>query len=134
MNAKLKRIGTDFAGYFLILLGIASGWLPGPGGIPLILGGLGLLSINNAWAERGRDWLIAHAGDLVQWMFPKHRFVQALYDVLAVVLLGVVMYLGYNHAAIWQLSLATGLFFLTILIVGLNRDRYSRIKDKISHK
>jgi hypothetical protein len=132
MATNLKRIGTDAAGYGLILLGITSGWLPGPGGIPLILGGLGLLSINNEWARRVRDWLVHHGGNFVQKLFPKHPFAQALYDLLALLLLGLVAFLAYHHAVIWQISLATVLFFVALLIAGMNRDRYTRLRQKVS--
>jgi hypothetical protein len=134
MTSRLKRIVTDAGGYFLILLGIASGWLPGPGGIPLVLGGLGLLSINNMWARRLRDWLLAHGGDFIKWIFPKHPAVQWLYDFIAVGLLGVVAYLAHRRAAIWQLSLAIALFFIAMLIIGINRDRASRIKKRVRHQ
>ena len=53
----LKRYALDAAGYLLILLALAIGWLPGPGGIPLVLIGLYLLSLNNPWAQRLRDKL-----------------------------------------------------------------------------
>lgn len=46
-----KRIAIDIGGFGLILLGILTGWLPGPGGIPLILAGLALLALNYVWAE-----------------------------------------------------------------------------------
>ncbi|TXR57644.1 TIGR02611 family protein [Quadrisphaera setariae] len=39
-------------GVFLILLGAATGWLPGPGGIPLVLAGLAVLASEFAWAHR----------------------------------------------------------------------------------
>lgn len=46
-----KRIAIDIGGFGLILLGLLTGWLPGPGGIPLILAGLALLALNYVWAE-----------------------------------------------------------------------------------
>ena len=134
MTPKIKRIGTDAAGYGLILLGIATGWLPGPGGIPLVLAGLGLLSIHNAWARRLRDRLLAHGGTVVQKLFPKHPYVQAGYDFLCVALLALVAWLALRHAAIWQISLAAALFAIAVLIAGMNRDRYSTVKQKISGK
>lgn len=63
MPDKLKRILTDTAGYLLIVAGIALGWLPGPGGLPLVLAGLGLLSINNDWARRLRDYIVKNGGE-----------------------------------------------------------------------
>ena len=131
MSPKFKRLGTDAAGYGLILLGVLTGWLPGPGGIPLILGGLGLLSINNAWARRLRDWLIKHGGNFIQRLFPKHPFIQAAYDLLALILLGLVTYLVLHHAAIWQISLAIALFCIALVIAGMNRDRITWFRRKV---
>jgi hypothetical protein len=134
MTDKIKRLLTDAAGYVLVFLGVALGWLPGPGGLPLILAGLGLLSINNAWAKRWREWLVANAGDAVKWLFPKHHIVEDLYDLAAVLLVGLVGFLIYHRAAIWQISLASILFFVAMTIVGLNRDRASALKTRIRGK
>lgn len=126
----LKRIATDGAGYGLIILGVALGWLPGPGGIPLILAGLGLLSINNSWAERLRNYLLKHGGKLVQMLFPPNVVVQWMYDVLVAVLLVLVTIFAIHHAAVWQISLAAALFCLAVFIALLNRDRLDRFKHK----
>lgn len=128
MQKKLQRISTDVAGYGLILLGIASGWLPGPGGIPLVLAGLGLLSIHNKWARRLRDWLIKNSTKTVNALFPEHRLVQFLYDVAVILLLAVVGALFWEHSAIWQISLAIFALVLALLIAGFNRGRLRRVK------
>jgi hypothetical protein len=47
-----KRVAIDIAGFGLMILAFLTGWLPGPGGIPLFLVGLGILSLNYEWAER----------------------------------------------------------------------------------
>jgi hypothetical protein len=130
MSNKIKRIATDFAGYFLILLGIASGWLPGPGGIPLIVAGLGLLSINNEWARKLRDYVLENGSKFVKMAFPDNQFVQWLYDIIVVLLWLLVGVLAWRHAAIWQISLAVALFFISIFIALLNRDRLARIKKR----
>lgn len=130
VRRNIKRIATDAAGYLLILLGIAFGWLPGPGGIPLIVAGLGLLSINNEWAARLRAYLLQRGGEIVKVMFPPNKHIQWFYDLLVVVLLGLVAALAWNYAALWQLSIAVILFFLAVFIAALNRDRYNRIKRK----
>lgn len=46
------RFAVGVAGLFLILAGLATGWLPGPGGIPLILLGLAVWSSEFQWAHR----------------------------------------------------------------------------------
>ncbi len=134
MKNKTKRILTDIAGYLLILLGISIGWLPGPGGIPAVLAGLSLLSINNLWARRLRDHLLAHGGRVVEILFPKHRPIQILYDLIVILLLVIVGLLAWQRAAIWQIGLAIGLFFLAFLIASLNRDRATRLKKSVAKR
>lgn len=130
MNKHFKRIAIDTAGYFLILLGIAFGWLPGPGGIPLIVAGLGLLSINNKWAHDLREYVLERGGKLVKVLFPNNKFVEFLYDLIVVLLLILVGVLAWHHAAIWQISLAILLFFIALFIAAMNRDRLQRIKTR----
>ncbi len=132
MTHRLKRILTDAAGYGLIILGGAFGWLPGPGGIPLVLAGLGLLSINNAWARRLRDLILKHSGRLAKVLFPPARWVQWTYDAVVVLVLILVGVLVWRHGAVWQVSLAIFLFFISLLIAGLNRQRYDRLKARLA--
>jgi hypothetical protein len=130
VKQRFKRIGTDVAGYGLILLGIALGWLPGPGGIPLVIAGLGLLSIHNAWARRLRDYVLKHGGKIVQLAFPENRFIQWVYDIAVILLLVLVGILAWRHAAIWQISLSIALFFVAVFIASMNRDRLNRLRGK----
>lgn len=130
LTKRFKRIATDAGGYGLILLGIVLGWLPGPGGIPLVLAGLGLLSINNAWAARLRNWLFHHSNRLLNFIFPDHPVAQWAYDIVVVLLLGVTAILIWQHHAIWQISLAVFMFFIALLIAGYNRDRLTRFRHK----
>lgn len=130
IHKTIKRLATDAGGYLLVITGLAIGWLPGPGGIPLVVAGLGLLSINNPWAARLRKYVIKHSGRLLGLFFPANRYVQWVYDVLVAILLIIVSLLAFNHAAIWQLSLSIALFFIAIFIAAMNRDRFMRIKRK----
>lgn len=126
LRRHAKRLATDGAGYGLIVLGIALGWLPGPGGIPLVLAGLGLLSINNAWAARLRDYLLKQGGRLVQLMFPGNPWVQLAYDLLALALGAFAVYLVWQHDAVWQISVGIIAFFMTGFIALMNRRRLAR--------
>ena len=49
---RVYRCIVAAVGLLLILLGLATGWLPGPGGIPLILGGLAVWASEFHWAHR----------------------------------------------------------------------------------
>lgn len=128
LRRHLKRIATDAAGYSLIILGAALGWLPGPGGIPLMLAGLGLLSINNAWAARLRDYLLKQGGRLTRLIFPGNWLVQLAYDLLALALLAFAIYLIWQHDAIWQISAGIIAFFMAGFIALMNRQRLIRFR------
>ncbi len=126
----IKRIATDGAGYLLIIAAILTGWLPGPGGIPLALAGLGLLSINNAWAQRSRDYLLSNGGKVVQVLFPRNTLVEWLYDSIVVLLLGLSFVLAWRHVAIWQVSAAAAAFFFSLFVALMNRDRLRRLRKR----
>jgi len=123
-----KRILTDAAGYALIVAAILTGWLPGPGGIPLAIAGLGLLSINNEWAKRIREWLIKHAGRLGEILFPKNPLIEWAYDIVVLALLGLTFWLELRHASVIQMTLGVSAFFIALLIALTNRDRLKRLR------
>jgi uncharacterized protein (TIGR02611 family) len=64
----VKRIATVVGGFALLLAGLALLVLPGPG-IPLVVAGLGLLSLEYAWARRLREWVVQRA----ERVAPKRR-------------------------------------------------------------
>lgn len=49
---RAYRVVIGLLGLMLILLGLATGWLPGPGGIPLVLLGLAVWASEFRWAHR----------------------------------------------------------------------------------
>ena len=118
-----KRLLIDMAGILLILAAALIGWLPGPGGIPLALAGLGLLSINNQWAHDLREYLLKHGHNVLPVLFPETRWVTWLYDAMVLLLLALSSVLVWLHAAVWQTSLAVVGYFFALTIVLLNRDR-----------
>jgi hypothetical protein len=130
LRRNTKRIAIDTVGYLLIVAAALTGWLPGPGGIPLLIAGLGLLSINNEWARRLRDYLLKHSGKLVKIIFPPIPIVQWLYDIIVLLLWVTVFILVEQHAAVWQVTLAVSLFFLSLAIALLNRDRMDYFRKK----
>jgi hypothetical protein len=134
LKRNAKRIAVDAAGYFLILAGIATGWIPGPGGIPLIVAGLGLLSINNAWAKRLRVFVIENGGKALDILFPKNSWVEWAYDLLVLLLFALTVVLEVRHASIWQISLGVSAFFIALLIALTNRDRLKRLRGKRKHQ
>lgn len=80
-----KNIATDILGGLLILTALLLGWLPGPGGIPMLIAGLSLLSTNHKWARRWLDWLKHHGERLATYLFANHKLVP-FWQVTAVLL------------------------------------------------
>ncbi|MFT4165586.1 MAG: PGPGW domain-containing protein [Microlunatus sp.] len=64
---RVYRIGVAIAGLLLICLGIITGPLPGPGGIPLVLLGLATWSSEFEWAYRLRLRLKAEMKKYSGW-------------------------------------------------------------------
>lgn len=126
----IKRFGTDAAGYGLILLGLTLGWLPGPGGIPLVLAGLGLLSVHNHWARRILLYIQENGMKIMNYLFPDNAAARIAHDFIA---LGLVI--GASYLVIFQRSpIAVGIAvsFCALAIVDFlyNRDRLNRFKNK----
>ena len=120
----------DFSGYFLVLLSPFVGLLPGPGGIALFLGGLGLLSLNNRWARQLREYAVRHGGRMIEILFPRNTTIEWLYDTLVVTLLALASVLVWRRSAVWQLSLAIAGYFAALFVALMNRDRAGVVKRR----
>lgn len=126
--SRTKRILTDIAGFTMILGGIAFGWLPGPGGIPLILGGLALLANNHHWAKQLLEYAQERGANLSRIIFPKNLLIQRLYDIGGMALVITAGYLALYHYNNFIGILITAMFFFGISILVLNRQRLTRFQ------
>lgn len=111
----------------MILAAIFFGWLPGIGGIPLFLGGLGLLAINNEWARKWLEYLKNRGSDVARVVFAENKKLMFMNDIIAALLFSgsVIVLVEYPNyfartIAFAGMGLSAGLFF------G-NRDRLKRI-------
>lgn len=111
-------------------LGLILSPLPGPGGVPIVIAGLGLLSIHNRWASPLRRHVLSHSGRFVKYLFPANPAVQWFYDVVAVLLLAAVGWIAATHQGVWQLSTAASLFFIALFLALTNRARFERFRKK----
>lgn len=130
MQKKIKRIAIDLSGYGLILLGLLTGWLPGPGGIPLIVAGLGLLSVHNQWAKRILHFIQENGSKFMGWAFPNNKWAAAAHDALVICLLAGALYLIFFARSPITIGLAIGLFALSVVDFLYNRNRLAFFKRK----
>lgn len=128
----VKVVLTDIAGVCLIILAFLTGWIPGPGGTPLLLAGLGLLAINHAWARRLLWWVKDTGVQLAAKFFKDHPLLMLAYDFLALILLIGGIYILINIQGFWRAT-ATVAFFLSLAIFLGNRQRLQRITQRF-HK
>jgi hypothetical protein len=118
-----KVIVLDTLGVLLIIISPLLGWLPGPGGIPLFLAGLGLLSINHKWAGRMLEKIKKEGFKFFQKVFADHPAVQALYDFLSAVLIFVGIYLINTYTKNLTLTFAIFCVLMGISLFIGNRKR-----------
>lgn len=126
-----KRFGTDIAGYICLILVLPVGALPGPGGIPLLIAGLGLLSIHNAWAKSLLEYAKKHSNSLRGIFFPSNKNIEFAWDIFAVSLFSSAFLVNIysEHWFFTILSTVMGASSTTIFM--LNRSRLERIGRKI---
>lgn len=126
-----KIIVLDFLGVVLMVAALLTGWLPGPGGLPLFILGLSLLAVHHDWAKRYMHLLKKYADKLGDLVFVNNPRVQLLYDVLAPLMIVAGGFLLVRSSAVWAAPL--GILALLIGFVFLlgNRGRWQRIRRSI---
>lgn len=55
-------------GMLFMVAAALTGWLPGPGGIPLFLVGIAILATEFVWAEKIRDYVLGLIKRLGRWL------------------------------------------------------------------
>ncbi len=118
---------TDIAGFGLIVLAILTGWLPGPGGVPLLLAGLGLLSINHKWARKILHDIKVYGLKFFDKLFVDHPAVKIIYDSAAIALVAFGVYLLIKLTGFIQTVSLIFVFLGITLFLG-NRQRLKKIQ------
>lgn len=128
MKKRVKRYVYDFVGILLILASGLVGWLPGPGGIPLLIAGLAILAVHNKWAENILIKVRDKGEDLAKILFPLNNKFQITHDVIAVILLITAIILMITRPNNYLLILSLSLTILAVSEFLYNRNRISKVK------
>ncbi len=122
-----KKIAVDILGVLLIIASILFGWLPGVGGIPLFLAGLGLLATNHEWAKRLLLRVKDTGSSFVKTIFRDHPILVLVYDIAAIALLVTAgLTLGAADGNLGRGFASIIAFFGFGLLIG-NRQRITKI-------
>lgn len=75
--AVVRRPLVLIVGSIFIITSALTGWLPGPGGIPLFLIGIAILATEFEKAQRVRDWILGYLEQFGKW-YRRHRLAGTL--------------------------------------------------------
>lgn len=132
MKKRVRAILIDVLGFTLILAAIPLGWLPGPGGIPLVILGLSLLANNHEWAERLMNKVKAESGSMFQKVFNGSARSKWIIDISSVVLISVAVLLIVQLTRSIARTAAVSLIIAGIFLLLSNRRRYHALWHKIT--
>lgn len=110
------------------------GWLPGPGGIPLLILGLSFLAVNHDWAERWIETVKYKGKTIKAILFPDNPVVRHIYDAAATIIAGLGLYIAFT--ADRRIVAAAGSILVTasLVIILFNRDRFDKIADLLMRR
>ncbi len=127
----IKIILTDLAGILCLILVPLLGPLPGPGGTPLLLAGLGLLALNHDWADRWLHKVKVHSDSLRKIVFPKISWIEWLWDIFAVSLLIFGTYLSFVTEGNFWKAFSIVIMAGSTTVFVMNRDRITWLDKKV---
>lgn len=130
-RSLLKVILTDLAGIGCLLLVPFLGPLPGPGGIPLILAGVGLLATNHDWADNAIHYVKKHSTSLQSLLFPNKTLIKWLWDVLAITGLILGWWMNASASRAIYTALSISIFATASTIFMLNRNRITWLDQQV---
>jgi hypothetical protein len=131
---SFKRIGTDVLGILLIIASILFGWIPGPGGIPLFLAGLGLLSLNHQWAKQLLERARQGGLNISDKLLRENLWWQRSIDVIAFGSTVTAIWLFLSVETLTLRAMAISLIGIGIGLLLANRKRAKRFINKLKAK
>ncbi len=130
LSKRLKFILIDTAGVLLIILAGLTGWLPGPGGIPLLIAGLGLLSINHDWAQRWLLLIKKNGINISDKLFNGSKTINTLVDIAGLIFLGLAVMIVLTFTRNIAKTAAVWLVIVSLVLLLGNKNRFKKIRKK----
>lgn len=126
-RSRAKRIAVDALGVCCIIGSALTGWLPGPGGLPLLIIGLSLLATNHHWAERILMEVKHKGARLGDSLFMGSPRVRATIDILSVVLVAAGVYVVTSVTKNIFQTIGISLCITAVVLLLANRNRYKAL-------
>ena len=129
-----QKILIDVVGVMAIIAAPLTGWLPGPGGIPLFVAGLGLLSLNHEWAENAlKSFEQKREEYRDKFLMGSPRTSRAI-DSVCIALMAVGLYLAVTQDNILLRGSGLATFTLSAAVLLSNQKRIERILGHFKRK
>ena len=134
MKNRTKAILVDILGFGLIIAAAPVGWLPGPGGIALLVLGLSLLANNHEWAERLMNKVKAKAETASKQITEASPRTKWLIDISSVLFIIVAAVLITQFTQ--SILMTSGISFIIagVLMALTNQNRHKRIWERLKRK
>lgn len=130
-RSRLKRIGVDVVGGLCILASALTGWLPGPGGLPLLIIGLSLLATNHEWAERLLLNLKNSGSKVSDKLFDGGRRTKWAVDIGGVLVIALAVFILTHFTRNIVRTAAISSLALGIILLINNKRRYRAVVRKL---
>lgn len=130
----IKKIAIDILGFSLMIIAPLIGWLPGPGGIPLFLVGLSLVSLNHEWAENILNDFEKYRVEFTDKVLMSSPKVSLTLDFVFIMVLSVGSYISLTQEPILMRGLGLGFISISLLILLSNQKRFERISKYFKRK
>lgn len=134
MKQKTKALAVDILGFTLILAAIPLGWLPGPGGIPLVILGLSLLATNHEWAERLLSRVKRHAADASKRVTESSPAAKWTIDILSIIFIALAVVLITQYTKNIATTAGISLTIAGVVLLLTNQNRYQKAWHKVYKK
>lgn len=134
MKKYIKLVIFDTLAVLCFIGVLLFGWLPGPGGIPLLLAGLGLLAVNHDWAERWLETAKVKGKSIKSILFPPIPWIRHTYDVLSILIFSsaIYTYLQVSNRFIGAGCIVAASFSFFVFLV--NRERLDKLSTLFKKK
>ncbi len=134
MKQKTKAILVDILGFTLIIVAIPISWLPGPGGIPIIILGLSLLATNHEWAERIMNRLKKEVSKASQRVSEADPATKWGIDIMGIIFIAAAVLLLTQFTRSVATTAAISLSIGAVVLLLTNQNRYLKLWRKLFKK
>lgn len=134
MKDKSKALLVDILGFTCIIAAPFLGWIPGPGGIPLLILGLSLLATNHEWAEKILDRVKAEFSKATDKAANPSTAQKWLVDITGIVFIAAAVFLFVYFTRSTTIAAGVSLIIVAITLLLTNANRYMRLWQSFKRK